>query len=104
PVYPVFPEPVITQQPVVNNNYPSQAYSVPGDVWENPQPVQKTKDLNILTFNIWGVLKYVTKSLEKRVSLINSSIHGFDLVNLQETTVTETKVITDTNPFYPYKI
>ncbi len=71
---------------------------------EQLQEINEPVEINILTFNVWGVFRLFTESLDKRVKLITTSINGFDLVNLQETTVVETKDITDKNNFYPYKV
>lgn len=87
-----------------SNNSVSFPVSDKANTFEQPKKLTEVTELNILTFNTWGVWKYVTKSLEKRVELITTAINGFDMVNLQETTVKETKDITDKNSFYPYKI
>lgn len=60
-------------------------------------------ELKILTFNIWGVWKYATRYLEKRLQLITEAINGYDIVNLQEVSVFKTREVLENNHFYPYK-
>jgi endonuclease/exonuclease/phosphatase family metal-dependent hydrolase len=60
-------------------------------------------EIKVLTFNIWGIWRYSSGLLEKRLKLITEAINGFDIVNLQETFVKNTRQVLDNNTFYQSK-
>jgi exonuclease III len=52
----------------------------------SPTPVSGNYvDLNILSYNVWGLPNPLTKNLKERMIKLGTALNGYDIVNLQET-------------------
>ncbi|MFN8670707.1 MAG: endonuclease/exonuclease/phosphatase family protein [Candidatus Sericytochromatia bacterium] len=94
----IAPEKESENKPI--NNIPEED-PLPKEVQDNNQPqANKFIELNILSYNVWGVPKIagvynVTKDQDERFGYIGDAINGFDIVNLQETFGDNVNLITD---------
>lgn len=96
---PTDPTPSPSATPAPSNAPQDPLPSIAPDVPNAPQSTGGV-ELNILTFNCWGVPKVagiynVTKDQEERFNNISDIVNGYDIVNLQETFSENAQIIVD---------